>query len=630
MKKILVVDNDQFFLEFIKELLQKDGHEVQTAEDGLSALDVLDGFTPDFIFSDVIMPNIDGKRLCRILRRMNHLRDTKIIMVSSVVSESFDELKTCGADRCISKGPFEQMARDILGFLGQSGPPSLPVLPETSSGGRLRPRAITRELLSQNRHLESLLDRLSEAIFEVTSGRRIVYANSAATRLTQISEEQLLGCPFQNIFSKKDRSRIETLLERLGENPGRFTADPLPEVNGHEVLLEAVPIKKGSGKKLLILENVSEQKAAVRALKKSEERYRILFENATDAIFIIQDDILKFPNRRTLEGLGCSVEELSRTPFTDFVHPEDRESAITRYHKRLRGESVPAYTSFRGIKKSGEEFWAELNGVLINWENRPATLNFLRDVTERVEIEGRLRQKQRMESVGRLAGGVAHDFNNLLMAIQGNTTLLLLDRDPTDADYVRLKNIEQYVQTGSELTRQLLGFARGGKYETKVTNLNELIGRNCEMLERNRKEIRIQQKYQTGLWKVAVDRGQMDQVLMNLFINAWQALSGGGELMVETRNVQLEEGDEVSADLPAGKYVEISVADTGTGMDEETRLNAFDPFFTTREPRRGTGLGLASCYGIIKNHQGRIDVKSTPGKGTVFKILLPAVENSKD
>ncbi len=627
MKKILVVDNDQFFLEFIKELLQKEGHQVQTAEDGLSALDVLDGFTPEFIFSDVIMPNIDGKRLCRILRRMDHLRDTKIIMVSSVVSESFDELKTCGADLCISKGPFEQMAHDILGFLGQTGPPSLSAMADKPDGsGRLMPRAITRELLSQNRHLELLLDRLSEAVFEIMSGGRIVYANSAATRLTQLSEEQLLGCPIQNIFSKKDRSRMETLFGRLSEYSKKFSADPLPEVNGHEVLLEVVPISKDSGKRLVILENVSEQKAAARALKKSEERYRILFENANDAIFIIQDDILKFPNRRTLEGLGYTAEELSRIPFTDFVHPEDRESTINQYRKRLKGESVPSYTSFRGIKKSGEEFWGELNSVLVNWENRPATLNFLRDVTEKVEIEGRLRQTQRMESVGRLAGGVAHDFNNLLMAIKGNTELLLLHKDPADREYARLKNIEQYVQSGSELTRQLLGFARDGKYETKVTNLNEVINRSCEMFERTRNEIRIQQKYQTALWKVAVDRGQMDQVLMNLFINAWQAMPDGGELMVETRNVQLEEGGTATTDLPVGKYVEIRVADTGTGMDEETRLHVFDPFFTTREPGQGTGLGLASCYGIVKNHQGKIDVQSTPGKGTVFTILLPTAE----
>jgi len=633
MKKILVVDNDPFFLEFIKELLQKEGHEVQTAEDGLSALDVLDGFTPDFIFSDVIMPNIDGKRLCRILRRMDHLRDTKIIMVSSVVSESFDELKTCGADRCISKGPFEQMAHDILGFLGQTGPPSLSAMAENPGvgvAGRLKPRAITRELLSQNRHLELLLDRLSEPVFEVMSGGRVVYANSAASRLTESSEEELLGCPFENLFSKKDRSRIATFFERLDENSKRLSADPLPEVNGHEVLLEVVPISKGSGKRLVILENVSEQKAALRALKKSEERYRVLFENANDAIFIIQDGILKFPNRRTLEGLGCSAEELSRIPFTDFVHPEDRESVIHRYQKRLKGGALPGYTTFRGIKKSGEEFWAELNGVLINWENRPATLNFLRDVTERVEIEDRLRQKQRMESVGRLAGGVAHDFNNLLMAIQGNTELLLLHKDPTDADYVRLKNIEQYVENGSDLTRRLLGFARDGKYETKVTNLNEVVSRSCEMFKRTREEIGVQQKYQTGLWKVAVDRGQMEQVLMNLFINAWQAMCGKGELMVETRNVHLEEEGAPPTDLPAGEYVEIRVTDTGPGMDEKTRLHVFDPFFTTREPRRGTGLGLASCYGIVKNHQGTIDVQSTPGKGTVFTILLPAVENLKD
>ncbi len=627
MKKILVVDNDRFFLEFIKEFLEKEGHEVLTAKDGLSALDVLDRFTPDFIFSDVIMPNIDGKRLCRILRRMDHLTNTQIIMLSSVVSEDSDELRKCGADRCISKGPLSEMADDIFMLLESSTPPLSAGTEDPEYANRLKPRAITRELLSMNQHLELLLDRLSEAIFEIMSDGRIVYANSAAAGLAEISEEELLGRFFQDLFSPKDRSRIETLFELAGEDSTTISNDPLPTVKGHEVLLEMVSISH-NGKKLVILENVSEQKSAARALQKSEERYRLLFENANDAIFVLQDDLIKFPNGRTLEGLDCTAEDLMRTPFPEFVHPEDREAVMAGYRKRLNGEPLPSVTSFRGIKKSGAEFWAELNVVLIRWEDRPATLNFLRDVTERMKVETHLRQTQRMESVGRLAGGIAHDFNNLLMAIQGNASLLLLRKDPEEPDYARLKNIEQYVKDGSELTRQLLGFARDGKYETRATDLNDLVKRNCHMFGRTRKEILIHQKYQEDIWTVAVDRGQMDQVLMNLYINAWQAMPDGGDLMVETQNVHLGTKDSAAYDLRPGKYVKISVTDTGTGMDEKIVSRVFDPFFTTRELGRGTGLGLASCYGIVQNHQGIIDVRSAPGRGTTFTILLPAAEKT--
>jgi PAS domain S-box-containing protein len=512
MKKILVVDNDRFFLEFIKEFLEKEGHEVRTAKDGLSALDVLDGFTPDFIFSDVIMPNIDGRRLCRILRRMDHMRNMKIIMLSSVVSEDSDELRKCGADHCITKGPLAEMAGEIFSLRESSTPPLSAGAEEPKYENRLKPRAITRELLSMNRHLELLLDRLSEAIFEVMGDGRIVYANSAAAGLAKISEEELLGCFFQDLFTLKDRPRIATLFELGEEDSITISHDPLPTVKGHEVLLEMVSISH-NGKKLVILENVSEQKSAARALKKSEERYRLLFENANDAIFVLQDDLIKFPNGRTLEGLGCTAEDLARTPFREFVHPDDREAVMAGYRRRLNGESLPSVTSFRGIKKSGAEFWAELNVVLIRWEDRPATLNFLRDVTEKMKVETHLRQTQRMESVGRLAGGIAHDFNNLLMAIQGNASLLLLRKDPEEPDYARLKNIEQYVKNGSELTRQLLGFARDGKYETKATNLNDLVKRSCHMFGRTRKEILIHQKYQEDIWTVTVDRGQMDQVL---------------------------------------------------------------------------------------------------------------------
>ncbi len=627
MRKILVVDNDSFFLEFIRELLEGEGYRIKTAPDGLSALDVLEDFTPDFIFTDVVMPNIDGKRLCRILKRMTHLSHAKIIMVSSVVPENSAELKVCEADICISKGPVQKMAEDILAFLGGSWASPSPETAERAapSSEKLRPRAITLELLSQNRHLELLLDRLSEAIFEVMPDGRIIYANSAAMRLTLMSEEELLGRHFQTLFSDRHRHPIENVFNRTDEGSERISEDPLPEIKGREVLVEVVPISGNAGKRLVILENVSEQRAAARALKKSEERYRLLFDHASDAIFILQDGFIRFPNHRTLNGLGCTAEELEQIPFQNFVHPEDRDMVRERHRRRINGEAVPDLTSFRGVTKTGEIFWAELNAVLIKWENRPATLNFLRDVTEKVKMEARLHQTRRMESVGRLAGGIAHDFNNLLMAIQGNASLLLLQKYPGDPDHARLKNIEQYVRKGAQLTRQLLGFARDGKYEPRVTRLNGLIKQACEMFGRTRKDIRIHQTLQSDLWPAVVDRGQMDQVFMNLYINASQAMPEGGDLMIETRNVTLKEDDFTAGGLSPGNYVKISVTDSGTGMDKETMGHVFDPFFTTRELGRGAGLGLASCYGIIKNHAGMIDVESRPGMGSTFTIFLPAV-----
>jgi two-component system cell cycle sensor histidine kinase/response regulator CckA len=240
----------------------------------------------------------------------------------------------------------------------------------------------------------------------------------------------------------------------------------------------------------------------------------------------------------------------------------------------------------------------------------------------RADLENQLLQAQKMEAVGTLAGGIAHDFNNLLMGIQGLSSLMLLDTESATHHYEKLKNIEQYVLRGTDLTKQLLGFARGGKYEVKPTDLNELLMKSAQMFGRTKKEISIFTKLDPELWTVEVDQGQIDQVLLNIYVNAWQAMPGGGSLYLETKNTILDESEPQS--LKTGKYVQVSIADTGVGMDDRTRERIFEPFFTTKEMGRGTGLGLASAYGIIKSHGGSITVQSVKGQGTTFIIHLPA------
>ena len=242
----------------------------------------------------------------------------------------------------------------------------------------------------------------------------------------------------------------------------------------------------------------------------------------------------------------------------------------------------------------------------------------------RADLETQLLQAQKMEAVGTLAGGIAHDFNNLLMGIQGLSSLMLLDTESATSQYEKLKNIEEYVLSGTDLTKQLLGFARGGKYEVKPTDLNELLIKSSQMFGRTRKEISIFTKLDPELWPVEVDQGQIDQVLLNIYVNAWQAMPSGGSLYLETKNVILDESELQS--VKPGKYVQVSVADTGVGMDDRTRERIFEPFFTTKEMGRGTGLGLASAYGIIKSHGGLITVQSVKGEGTKFVIHLPASE----
>jgi two-component system cell cycle sensor histidine kinase/response regulator CckA len=212
------------------------------------------------------------------------------------------------------------------------------------------------------------------------------------------------------------------------------------------------------------------------------------------------------------------------------------------------------------------------------------------------------------------------------MSIQGNASLMLLDTDSGHPNYKRLKHIEKSVQSGAEFTDQLLGFAMGGKYEVKPTDLNEIIETTSSMFGRTKKEIRIYEEYQEDIWAVDVDQSQIKQVFLNLYVNAAQAMPGGGELRIQTSNVTLDESYVEPYQLRPGSFVKITLTDTGAGMDEVTQQRIFDPFFTTKDMGRGTGLGLASVYGIIKNHGGIIRVYSEKGKGTTFTIYLPASE----
>ena len=248
----------------------------------------------------------------------------------------------------------------------------------------------------------------------------------------------------------------------------------------------------------------------------------------------------------------------------------------------------------------------------------------LRDVSEQKRLEAQIQQVQKMEAIGTLAGGIAHDYNNLLMGILGNTSLMSLDIDSRHQHYEKLMNIEKYVQSGADLTKQLLGFAKGGKYEVKTIDINDLIEQSSEMFSRTKKEIRIHRKFQKGIWTVEVDPNQIEQVLLNLYVNAGQAMPDGGDLYLQTENVTFDEHYDGSFPVKGGNYVKISVADTGVGMDEKTLQRIFDPFFTTKDISRGTGLGLASAYGIIKNHGGIIDAQSVIGRGATFNVYLPA------
>ncbi|MBW2564095.1 MAG: PAS domain S-box protein [Deltaproteobacteria bacterium] len=380
--------------------------------------------------------------------------------------------------------------------------------------------------------------------------------------------------------------------------------------------------------------NVNLRREADRAMRQQDEKYRTIIENIKEGFLEIDlAGNLTFFNKSICEILGYSSEELvgiNNRKYTD----SENSKRFNEIMDEVRRTGKPAQVKqLEVIRKNGDTRAIEFSVYLIKDDkNDPVGFRgVVRDVTEifkaereKRKLEKRLQHSQKMEAVGSLAGGIAHDFNNVLMGMQGNASLMLFDIDESHPHYRKIKSIEHYVENGSSLTRQLLGFSRGGGYEIRVTDLNELIKRTSSMFGRAKKEIKIHTKLLKKIWTVEVDQGQMEMVLLNLYINALHAMPEGGDLHLLSENVVIDGSSSGIIGLKQGEYVKVAVVDTGTGMDKELQGKIFDPFFTTKEKGRGTGLGLASASEVIKNHGGLIDVYSENCKGATFNIYLPA------
>ena len=365
------------------------------------------------------------------------------------------------------------------------------------------------------------------------------------------------------------------------------------------------------------------------ALRESEEKYRILVENANDGIFIAQDGVIKFPNPKTLEMAGYPEEELVKMPFADLIHPEDREMVLYRHEKRLAGEALPGMHSLRIFNKAGEALWVELSTVRIVWEDRPATLNFVRDITANKNIEAQLQQAQKMEAIGTLAGGIAHDFNNILSAITGFTELACLSVEKGSITKQHLTDALEGCSRAKDLVKQILTFSRQAEREQKPTDIIPVVDEALKFLRSSLPstiEIRKEIKPDVGI--IFGDPIQIHQVLINLCTNAGHAMSEkGGILEVRVSGIDIEpDAATLHPELHPDSYVKIEVRDTGHGMDSDVIKRIFDPYFTTKEKGAGTGLGLAVVHGIVKNMEGVIQVQSEPGKGATFQIFLPRIE----
>jgi len=504
--------------------------------------------------------------------------------------------------------------------------------------------AFVRDITDRKRAEEALTkseERFRKAFYTTPDSVNInrledgmyISINPGFTKSTGYTEDDIIGktsieCDiWVNI---EDRQRLVAGLKKDGEVSNLEAAFRMKSGEIRYGLMSVSLIDLNGVPHLLnITRDITDRKRGEEALRTSEERFRALSENAPDIIYTMNlEGAITYANPSWRRLLGHEEEDVQGRYFTEFAREEDK-GTYRKLFKSIRddGKTINNHIGIMLTKEGAERVFNMNFAFNRNSEDRIiGVVGTLKDITEFRDMEKKLIHAQKMEGIGTMAGGIAHDFNNLLMGIQGYASLALMDLDPSDPNYERLKKIEEHVQSGADLSKQLLGFARGGRYEIKPTDMNDIINKTSSMFGRTKKEITIHRKFEKDLWNVEVDRGQMEQVFMNLYVNAWQAMPGGGEIYLETENVLLNDVQTFPYTVESGSYVKITVTDTGMGMDEKTREQIFDPFFTTKGIGRGTGLGLAMVYGIIKGHKGMIDVYSKSGYGTTFILYLPVSE----
>jgi len=498
-------------------------------------------------------------------------------------------------------------------------------------------------LMQSEREYRALFDNSRSATVVIENDMLISLANAEFERLTGFSREEIEGKRTISSFADSEWARQLEAYHRLrrhkpSEAPKSYAFKLVDRTGNIKEVLTTVAMIPGTRRSVASMADTSPLKKTQHELEERRSYLEKVLNAVPDAIVTLDGNhcVVEW-NPGAEKMFGYTQEEAAGKNLDDLVAKGNKYEEARGYTKRvLAGEELPPVETVR-YRKDGTPVHVIASGSPIIIDNQLAGIVArYTDITDRKKAEeerrafqNRLGQIQKMEAIGTLAGGIAHDFNNLLMGIQGRISLMIMDADTGHPFHEHLKQIQTIVKSGADLTKQLLGFARGGKYEVRATNVNEVLQKSARMFGRTKKEIRIHTKYEKDLWMVMADSGQLDQVLLNLFVNAWQAMPGGGDLYLSTRNVSVSAEDAAGFQVPPGDYVALAVTDTGVGMDEETQQRIFEPFFTTKDMGRGTGLGLASVYGIVKNHDGFVDVTSSPGEGTTFTLYLPGIKEPK-
>ena len=510
---------------------------------------------------------------------------------------------------------------------------------------------IARDIDERKRTEEAL--RESEEKFRVTfescpdavtmswlEDGRYVYVNNAFSSLSGYAREETIGKTAFELglyVNSADRENLVAALRDKGIVDGYEMQFRVKDGRVLDALLSGKLFRYRNEDCLVaITRDITQFKKVQEKLRLSEKSYRDLFDSVSDLIYS-QDLEGRFTNanRALARIFGYRLDEFIGRKASDFMKPEFKEAFDTTYLEGIKKEG-----HYEGVSsyftKGGRKIYLEYRSNLIEpEEGEPFISGIARDVTDRIlaerevkRLQSQMLQAQKMEAIGTLAGGIAHDFNNLLQAILGYTQILIMPKEDSDPDVPSLRQIEKAANRASELTQQLLTFSRKVESKPRPVSLNQEVRQVEKLLKRTiPKMIEIELRLEEDLETISADPAQLEQVIMNLGVNARDAMPEGGKLLIETESALMDEAycrDHLGA--RAGKYVLLTISDTGLGMDKKTLEHIFDPFFTTKEVGKGTGLGLAMVYGIVKSHRGYIMCYSEPGEGTAFKIYFPVTE----
>jgi PAS domain S-box-containing protein len=483
-----------------------------------------------------------------------------------------------------------------------------------------------------------MIESAHDAIFFKDLESHYIIANNKTLETFGLPREDVIGKNDYELMPDKKEAKKNVNDDQIvfkSAKPTEITKH-MTGANGKKYWFQAIKVPQfdNNGKVIGLVgiaRDITQQKQTAEALRESNRLNELLLDSLPHPAMLIHRDRSVLAANHIAREAGAVVGDYCWRSFAQSEYiSNEHKLCINKNQIPADGTKCTFCLADEAFAKNEPTNDPELNAFGALWDvcwipiDDDAYLHYAINITSRKELENKLRQAHKIEAIGTLSGGIAHDFNNLMMGMLGNISLILHDIEPSHPHYEMLKHVEKLIQSGSKLTSQLLGFARKGKYEVKPISLNRIVKESSETFGRTRKEITIKHKLAEKSFAVEVDETQIQQVLWNLYINAADSMPGGGNLLLHTMNVAHTEMKDKQYYPKPGNYVMIKVMDQGAGMDEKTMERIFDPFFTTKEMGCGTGLGLASAYGIIKAHGGYIDVDSKKGYGTTFNVYLPA------